>query len=95
MFLGGVPAYSRGTTFDPARIAAKHRPASRKFQLDKSEVDRLDEENPGRDFSVKFIGSRNLDICSFSNIVFAILTLATYVAISCQDTLRILSVEFL
>lgn len=44
MFLGGLPAYSRGTTFDPTRIAAKHRPASRKFQLDGSEVDRFDEE---------------------------------------------------
>lgn len=44
MFLGGLPAYSRGTTFDPTRIAPKHRPASRKFQLDGSEVDRFDEE---------------------------------------------------
>lgn len=41
MFLGGVPAQrSRGTTFDLVRIAAKHRPALRKFRLDKSGVNK-------------------------------------------------------
>lgn len=45
MFLGGVPAQrSRGTTFDPIRTIAKHRPASRKFRLDENRVDQVNEE---------------------------------------------------
>lgn len=51
MLLGDVPAHSRGTTFDPVRTAAKHRPASRKFRLDESAVDQVDEERRLRFFT--------------------------------------------